>query len=137
MGKVIQRVAAASAVAALIAVGTSLLALAVRETVLGGVSLDDFSYAFGHFVVIGMSFVWPPLTLLVFLIGIVRGIRHEQAGITGIKIGAAIGSVGLATFWVFLFGVGSWEALGWAIVGAATGALSGYVFIRIARGNRM
>ena len=96
-------VALASALSALVAVGASLLALAVREVFFGEVPAGDLDSAVSHFTIVAALFVWPPLTVIVFLIGIARAsddsaMRIGRAGRTGVATGAALGSLGLAAF---------------------------------------
>lgn len=130
----------ASALSALVAVGASILALAIRDVLFGGVRVNDLYFAIGHFAIIAVLFVWPPLTAIAFLIGIMRvpDISTRQAvttGRIGVAIGTALGSIGLTAFWLAVYDVSFPEALGWAIVGAGIGAFSGYLFDRLAFGS--
>lgn len=130
---------AASAISSLVAVGASLLMLAAREVVLRGVALGDMDFAFGHFVIVALIFIWPPLTATSFLVGIARAPVDDLVTPTrrrrhGAIFGAAIGSVGLAFFWLVMFGVSYTESSGWAVVGAGIGAICGLLFDRIAFG---
>jgi hypothetical protein len=132
-------IVAASAISSLVAVSASLLVLATREVVLRGVALRDMDFAFRHFAIVALIFIWPPLTAISFLVGIARApgdelVNRKRRRRHGAIIGAAIGSAGLALFWLVMFGVSYAESSGWAVVGAGIGAICGLLFDRIAFG---
>lgn len=128
----------AAAATSLLAVGLSLLALAVREVALRGVEPEQLPFAFGHFVVVALLFIWPPLAIATFLLGLARSSDgdepHRLRG-RGDVIGAALGAIVLAALWLFAFGVSAFEAMSWAVVGSAIGFGCGRLFDRIASGH--
>ncbi len=130
----------AAALTSLLAVGFSLLALAVREVTLRGVAPEQLPFAFGHFIVVALLFVWPPLVITTLLLGFARvadgeGDASFRLRGRGDAIGAALGAVGLAGLWLLAFGVGVAEAACWAVIGTAIGFWCGRFFDRLALGG--
>jgi hypothetical protein len=126
--------AIATLYASLLAVALSILSLAIRLQM----PIQASAFVIGYFGVVAVAFVWPPLAIITFILGVVLTSTHQASHAEGQApiaakfplAGAGLGALLLPGFLRLAFGVGFLELACWLGIGAIIGAASGFVFQR-------